>query len=137
MLKIFSVSSKLVLTAVMALVLLVAGLIYFPGLLHWLLDAAKWLTVRLPAANDLPVDNEGGKLLYDLVVNEQAVFGLLLTLVARIVVELGFGLGEAAFGGGDKPRKGHDRDEPRASHGGASSARDTVSSRQDDSHFSS
>jgi hypothetical protein len=132
MLKLFSVSSKLVLTAVMALVLLVGGLIFFPGLLHGLLDASKWLTARLPAANDLPVDNEGGKLLYDLVVNEQAIFGLMLTLVARILVELGFGLGEAAFGSGDKGKgKGGGKD-----HGGEDGPRGMHTSRTEDSHFS-
>ena len=87
MLKVFSVTSKLVLTAIVSLVLLVTGLAFAPAALQELLNAAKVIVRWLPKQDELPL-NESARFLYDLVVDEQTMFGLLLTLVARVVVEV-------------------------------------------------
>ena len=95
---VFSVSRRLMLTAVMSLLLLVGGLAFFPQGLQVLLNAAKWIVSYLPDQSALPLNDEGARFLYDLVVDDQTIFGLLITLVARILIEILWGLSVLAFG---------------------------------------
>lgn len=77
-------STKLVATFVMIIVLMLLGFAFFPSALNRLSDFANLLEgyVRNP---DL---DEQGTFLFRTLVNENTIFGILSTLIARSVVEL-------------------------------------------------
>ncbi len=79
-------SAKLVATFVMVIVLMLLGLVLFPTQLNQLNDFANWIAnwemIRNP---DIP---EQGKFLFRTLVNESTIFGILTTLIARMVVEV-------------------------------------------------
>ena len=82
----------------MVIVLMLLGFAFFPGALNTLTDFANYLEgyVRNP---DL---DEQGTFLFRTLVNENTIFGIITTLIARSVVELFawiFGMmGKAIFG---------------------------------------
>jgi len=67
-------------------VLMLLGLVLFPTQLNQLNDFANWIAnwemIRNP---DIP---EQGKFLFRTLVNESTIFGILTTLIARVVVEI-------------------------------------------------
>jgi hypothetical protein len=83
-------SAKLVATFFMVIFLMLLGLVFFPTQLNQLNDfanhVANWNWIRNP---DIP---EQGKFLFRTLVNESTIFGILTTLIARMVVEIIFWL---------------------------------------------
>jgi hypothetical protein len=81
-------SAKLIATFVMVIVLMLLGLVFFPSQLNQLNDfanyVANWDWIRNP---DIP---EQGKFLFRTLVNESTIFGILTTLISRMVVEILF-----------------------------------------------
>ena len=76
-------SAKLVATFVMVIVLMLLGFAFFPAALNALSDLANYLEghVRNPNLD------EQGTFLFRTLVNENTIFGIISTLVARAVVE--------------------------------------------------
>ncbi len=95
---IFRVSTKLVATAFLSIALIILGFLFVPNLLSSVYDFADLVEKWLPTAQDLEMKDLPGAL-YRQVVNDTMIFGVLLTLIARIIVELVWGLGALAFGG--------------------------------------
>ena len=77
-------SAKLVATFVMVIVLMLLGFAFFPGALNALTDLAN--TIEGQIRN--PGLDEQGTFLFRTLVNENTIFGILTTLIARSVVEL-------------------------------------------------
>jgi len=81
-------SAKIVATFFMVIVLMLAGLVLFPQQLNQLNDFANYIAnqewIRNP---DIP---EQGKFLFRTLVNESTIFGILMTLIARAIVEILF-----------------------------------------------
>ena len=76
-------SAKIVATFVMVLVLMLLGFMFFPGVLNQLSDLANYLEshVRNPGLD------EQGTFLFRTLINENTIFGMLATIIARAVVE--------------------------------------------------
>lgn len=76
-------SAKLIATFIMVIVLMLLGFAFFPGALNALSDLANYLEgfVRNPNLN------EQGTFLFRTLVNENTIFGIVTTLIARAVVE--------------------------------------------------
>lgn len=87
----FRVSSKLVATAFLSIGLIILGFLFAPNLLSAIYDFADMVEAWLPTASELNLRDLSGAL-YRQVVNDTMVFGVLMTLVARIIVELIWGL---------------------------------------------
>ena len=84
LLKLFGkASAKLVATFIMVIVLMLLGFAFFPGALNTLTDFANMLEsqVRNPGLD------EQGTFLFRTLVNENTIFGILTTLIARSIVE--------------------------------------------------
>ena len=84
LLKLFGkASAKLVATFIMVIVLMMLGFAFFPGALNALSDLANTLEgyVRNPNLD------EQGTFLFRTLVNENTIFGIISTLIARAVVE--------------------------------------------------
>jgi hypothetical protein len=76
-------SAKIIATFVMVIVLMLLGFMFFPGLLNQLSDLANYLEghVRNPGLD------EQGTFLFRTLINENTIFGMLATIIARAVVE--------------------------------------------------
>lgn len=76
-------SAKIIATFVMVIVLMLLGFAFFPGLLNKLSDVANLLEsyVRNPNLD------EQGTFLFRTLINENTIFGILTTIIARAVVE--------------------------------------------------
>lgn len=98
----FRVSTKLVATAALSLGLIILGFLFAPNVLSAVYDFADVVEKWLPTAKELNLKDLGGAL-YRQVVNDTMVFGVLLTLIARIVVEFVWGLFALLFGGKPDP----------------------------------
>lgn len=76
-------SAKLMATFIMVIVLMLAGFAFFPSALNALNDFANTLEGML---RDPPL-NEQGTILFRTLVNENTIFGIIMTMIARSVVE--------------------------------------------------
>ena len=103
MLKLFSLfgraSTKLAATFVMVILLMLLGFAFFPSAINGLSDFTNYLEGYL---RDPPL-NEQATVLFRTLVNEQTIFGIIMTMIARSIVEFfawffGSGL-KMAFGG--------------------------------------
>lgn len=76
-------SAKIIATFVMVIVLMLLGFAFFPGVLNQLSDFANYLEghVRNPNLD------EQGTFLFRTLINENTIFGILSTIIARAVVE--------------------------------------------------
>ena len=84
LLKLFSkASAKLFATFIMVIVLMLLGFAFFPGALNALSDLANMLESQVRNPNL----DEQGTFLFRTLVNENTIFGILTTLIARAVVE--------------------------------------------------
>lgn len=92
-------SAKLIATFVMVIILILLGFAFFPSALNALNDFANTLEGMLRN----PPLNEQATVLYRTLVNENTIFGIVMTMIARSVVELFallFGRGrKMVFGG--------------------------------------
>lgn len=79
-------SAKIVATFFMVLVLIMAGIMFVPGLFNGVNDFANYLAnldfIRNPSLG------EQGVAVTRVFINESSIFGILMTLIARIVVEI-------------------------------------------------
>lgn len=87
-------SAKLMATFVTVIGLMLLGFTFFPSALNALSDFSNYLEGFL---RDPQVD-EQGKFLFRTLVNENTIFGILMTMIARSLVELA----ALVFGGGWK-----------------------------------
>ena len=93
MIKLFAgftmVSTKIAATFFMVIFLMLLGFAYFPDLLNRLSDFTNWIEgqIRDPDMNDR------GKFLFRTLVNENTIFGIIMTLIARAVIEFIFWIG--------------------------------------------
>ena len=80
------VSSKIVATFFMVIFLMLLGFAFFPDLLNRMSDFTNWIEgqIRDPDMNDR------GKFLFRTLVNENTIFGIIMTLIARAVIEFLF-----------------------------------------------
>ncbi|MEO0881520.1 MAG: hypothetical protein AAFY34_02195 [Pseudomonadota bacterium] len=87
MFKLFSVfskaSAKLAATFIMVIVLLLVGFAFFPGAVNGLSDFTNYLEGYLRN----PPLNEQATVLFRTLVNEQTIFGIIMTMIARSIVE--------------------------------------------------
>ena len=79
-------TSKIAITFFMVIFLMLLGFAYFPDLLNRLSDFCNQLEGHLRDPN---LDDRG-KFLFRTLVNENTIFGIIMTLIARSVVELCF-----------------------------------------------
>jgi len=77
-------SAKIIATFVMVIVLMLLGFAFFPGLLNQLSDFANYLESHVRNPNL----DEQGTFLFRTLINENTIFGILSTIIARAVVEL-------------------------------------------------
>lgn len=80
------VSSKIVLTFFMVIFLLLVGFAFFPDVLNRLQDFTNWIEGQI---RDPDID-ERGKYLFRTLVNENTIFGIIMTLIARALIEFIF-----------------------------------------------
>lgn len=95
---IFRVSTKLLATAALSIAIVILGYLFAPNVLSAVYDFADVVEDWLPTAKELNLKDLGGAL-YRQTVNDTMIFGILLTLIARIIVEFVWALGAMAFGG--------------------------------------
>lgn len=76
-------SAKLIASFILVIVLMLIGFAYAPGVLNSLSDFANSLEGRIRD----PEINEQGKFLFRTLVNENTIFGILMTIIARALVE--------------------------------------------------
>ena len=81
-----SAGSKIIATFFMVLILIMLSVLFFPQGFNLVSDAANHLA-NLEIASNPPV-SERGKTLVRLFINEASIFGILITLIARMVVEI-------------------------------------------------
>ena len=80
------VSSKIVATFFMVIFLMLLGFAFFPDLLNRLSDLTNWIEGQIRD----PDMNERGKFLFRTLVNENTIFGIIMTLISRAIVEFLF-----------------------------------------------
>ena len=80
-------SSKIVLTFIVAVILLIVSIMFYPDAYLKLDDFANWLANLDMIRN--PSSNKQGTAVVRVLVNETTIFGIVMTLVARVLVELG------------------------------------------------
>lgn len=77
-------SAKIIATFIMVIVLMLLGFAFFPGLLNALSDFANYLESHVRNPNL----DEQGTFLFRTLINENTIFGIISTIIARAVVEL-------------------------------------------------
>ncbi len=84
--KLSGAAGKIVATFFMVLVLILLSVLFFPQGFNLVNDAANHLA-NLDVVRNPPI-SERGKTLSRLFINEASIFGILITLIARLVVEV-------------------------------------------------
>jgi len=92
-------STKLVLSFVLVIVIMVLCFAFAPGMIRALQD---FIQVMYSWIYTPPLLNDQGLILYRTLVNEATIFGILLTLLARAIIEMC----AFAFGQGMKSARG-------------------------------
>ena len=80
------VTSKIVATFFMVIFLMLLGFAFFPDALNRLSDFTNWIEGQI---RDPDMD-ERGKFLFRTLVNENTIFGIIMTLIARALIEFIF-----------------------------------------------
>lgn len=100
-------STKLLATFVVVIIMMVLAFAFFPQAIVWMQDFIEMLDERLRN----PPIQEQAKVLYRTLVNENTMFGIIMTIIARMVVELiawaGGSIWKAMGHGGDAPTTGN------------------------------
>ena len=80
------VSSKIIATFFMVIFLMLLGFAFFPEQLNRMSDLTNWIEsmIRDPSMDDR------GKFLFRTLVNENTIFGIIMTLIARALIEFIF-----------------------------------------------
>ncbi|MEM6535169.1 MAG: hypothetical protein AAF613_05955 [Pseudomonadota bacterium] len=81
-------SAKLIATFFMVLALMLLAFAFFPGFINGLREAIQHFLLT-DFMKDPPL-NEQGELLFDMLINEASIFGIIMTLIARMLVEILF-----------------------------------------------
>lgn len=81
----FRSSSKLVISFVLVIVIMVLGFAFVPEWVRGLQDQIEWMNdfIRTP-----PLLDDQGLILYRTLVNENTIFGIVMTIFARAIIEL-------------------------------------------------
>lgn len=79
-------SAKIAATFVMVLVLIMIGILFFPGAYNAVNDFANWIANLDFIRN--PDFGEQGVAVTRVFINESTIFGIVTTLIARMVVEI-------------------------------------------------
>ncbi len=77
-------STKLLATFVVVIIMMILAFAFFPQAIVWMQDFIELLDERLRN----PPMQEQAKVLYRTLVNENTMFGIIMTIIARMVVEL-------------------------------------------------
>lgn len=80
------VSSKIVATFFMVIFLMLLGFAFFPDLLNRLSDFTNWIEGQIRDPNM----DDRGKFLFRTLVNENTIFGIIMTLISRAIIEFLF-----------------------------------------------
>lgn len=81
-------SSKIFLTFIVAIILIIMSILFYPDAYLRLDDFANWLANLDILRN--PSDNKQGTAVVRMLLNETTIFGIVVTLVARMIVEILF-----------------------------------------------
>ncbi|WP_084419983.1 hypothetical protein [Henriciella litoralis] len=102
------VSSKIVATFFMVIILMMLGFAFFPDMLNRLSDFTNWIEgqIRDPDMNDR------GKFLFRTLVNENTIFGIIMTLIARAVIEFLFWILKIMWRIANPKKKPEEPDDP-------------------------
>ena len=97
-------STKLVLSFVLVIVIMILCFAFAPGVIRWMQDWIEGINdmIRTP-----PMLTDQGLILYRTLVNESTIFGILMTLVSRGLIEIAawsFTQGFNAARGKGKPK---------------------------------
>lgn len=79
-------SAKIMATFFMVLILMMLGVLFVPGIFNGVNDFANYLANLDVIRN--PNLGEQGVAVFRVFINEAAIFGILMTLIARVFVEL-------------------------------------------------
>ena len=79
-------SAKIMATFFMVLILMMLGVLFVPGIFNGVNDFANYLANLDVIRN--PNLGEQGVAVFRVFINEAAIFGILITLIARVFVEL-------------------------------------------------
>ena len=80
------VTSKIIATFFMVIFLMLLGFAFFPDLLNRMADFTNWIEGQIRDPNM----DDRGKFLFRTLVNENTIFGIIMTLIARAVIEFLF-----------------------------------------------
>jgi len=94
---VFRVSTKLVATAVLSIAILILGFVFAPNLLTEFQYFADAIENWLPNSKEWGFKDQAGAA-YSTFVNDTVIFGILMSLLARVIVEIVWGLFALAFG---------------------------------------
>ena len=96
-------STKLFATFIMVIILMLLSFAFFPHAIVAMQDFVELLDAQL---RNPPLKSEQAKVLYRTLVNENTMFGIIMTIIARMVVEI-----IAWAGGSIWKAMGHGKDE--------------------------
>ena len=97
------VSSKIVATFFMVIFLMLLGFAFFPDLLNRLSDFCNWIEGQI---RDPDMD-ERGKFLFRTLVNENTIFGIIMTLISRALIEFLFWITAVMWRAVNPPEEGN------------------------------
>lgn len=78
-------STKLFISFVLVIVLLVLAFAFAPGMVRGVQD---WIEVINDSVRTPPLLDDQGMILYRTLVNENTIFGIIMTLISRAIVEI-------------------------------------------------
>lgn len=81
-------STKIILTFIVAIFLIIMSILFYPDAYLAMDDLANWLANLDLIRN--PSDNKQNTAVVRVLVSETTIFGVVTTLVARMLVEIGF-----------------------------------------------
>ena len=79
-------SAKLIATFFMVIILMLLAFAFFPNGINALKESIQQFMLTDAMRN--PPLNAQGEMLFDLLINESTVFGIIMTLLARMIVEM-------------------------------------------------
>lgn len=99
----FRSSTKLALSFVLVIVLLILAFAFAPS---WLRSLQDWIEVIYDHIRTPPILDDQEMILYRTMVNEKTIFGILMTLLARAIIEVFAYIFGKAFGKEDDVKSG-------------------------------
>ena len=81
----FRSSAKLVISFALVIIIMVLAFAFEPG---WVRGFQDWIEALNDTLRTPPLLDDQGLILYRTLVNENTIFGILMTLIARAIVEM-------------------------------------------------